>query len=228
MGKRVGGADADQKADAAVPDFDKAVLYAPTFRDHGETRLFPFPEFDGGNGRERLDAFLKEHRMFLCIRMHLYDRTAYGWLAEMDHPGSRVRFLNEDRAEDVMEALGCFDLLITDYSSIYLDFLLTGRPMIFLPYDRGEYLADRGMNFDYDQVTPGPKPENFAEFLRWLGALDGGRGSLGRRAGPGAAVFSMRWKDPAAGRSAAWWKKRLPKSAEGKVCRFCKIYVKKN
>ena len=73
-----------------------------------------------------------------------------------------------------MEALGCFDLLITDYSSIYLDFLLTGRPMIFLPYDRGEYLADRGMNFDYDQVTPGPKPENFAEFLRWLGALTEG------------------------------------------------------
>ena len=173
-GETCRGADADQKADAAVPDFDKAVLYAPTFRDHGETRLFPFPEFDGGNGRERLEAFLKEHRMFLCIRMHLYDRTAYGWLAEMDHPGSRVRFLNEDRVEDVMEALGCFDLLITDYSSIYLDFLLTGRPMVFLPYDRGEYLADRGMNFDYDQVTPGPKPESFAEFLRWLGALTEG------------------------------------------------------
>lgn len=35
---------------------------------------------------------------------------------------SRVLWLNEDRAEDVMEILNAFDLLITDYSSIYIDF----------------------------------------------------------------------------------------------------------
>lgn len=159
----------------AVPDFDHALLYAPTFRDHEETRLFPFPEFErGGEGRERLEAFLKEHKMFLCIRMHLYDQTSYGWLKEIDHAGSRVRFLNEDRAEDVMEVLGCFDLLITDYSSIYLDFLLTGRPILFLPYDREEYLADRGLNFDYDQVTPGPKPKKLKDFFYWMQALTDG------------------------------------------------------
>lgn len=163
------------KTNHAVPDFEKAILYAPTFRDHGETRLFPFPEFEeSGNGREQLEAFLEEHRLFLCIRMHLYDQTSYGWLAKMDHSGSRIRFLNEDRAEDVMEVLGCFDLLITDYSSIYLDFLLTDHPIVFLPYDRSEYLADRGLNFDYDQVTPGPKPESFAEFCHLLGSLVAG------------------------------------------------------
>lgn len=155
-----------------LPEFEKAILYAPTFRDHGETRLFPFPEFEGeGGGPERLERFLKEHRMLLCIRSHLYDRTEYGWLAETDRPGSHIRFLNEDRAEDIMTVLNCFDLLITDYSSIYIDYLLMERPIIFLPYDRKEYLADRGLNFDYDDVTPGPKPEHFSQFLEWLERL---------------------------------------------------------
>ena len=37
--------------------------------------------------------------------------------------------------------------------------------MIFLPYDRQQYLDGRGINFDYDDVTPGPKPETFNDFL---------------------------------------------------------------
>ena len=40
--------------------------------------------------------------------------------------------------------------------------------MIFLPYDRQKYLDGRGMNFDYDDVTPGPKPATFAQFLKAL------------------------------------------------------------
>ena len=140
---------------------DKFILYAPTFRDHAPTKLFPFKEFD----LKELLSFLEENRIFLCIRMHLYDSTGYDWLKKLDVSGSRIRFLNEDRVGDIMEVLNIFDMLITDYSSIYIDYLLTGRSVLFLPYDREEYLKDRGMNFDYDQVTPGPKPKTFREFL---------------------------------------------------------------
>ena len=66
---------------------------------------------------------------------------------------------------DTYEVLNMCDVLITDYSSIYIDYLLTDKPMIFLPYDRQQYLDGRGMNFDYDDVTPGPKPETFNDFL---------------------------------------------------------------
>lgn len=70
-----------------------------------------------------------------------------------------------------MEILNLFDLLITDYSSIYIDFLLTRKPIVFLPYDREEYLNERGMNFPYDQVTPGPKPKSLQEFLNSIEGL---------------------------------------------------------
>ena len=67
--------------------------------------------------------------------------------------------------EDIMEILNIFDLLITDYSSIYIDYLILNRPMIFLPYDKERYLQGRGMNFEYDKVTPGAKPESLREFM---------------------------------------------------------------
>lgn len=152
-----------------VPEFQKLLLYAPTFRDHGETKLFPFEEFEKEDQREealkKLQWMLEENQCILCIRMHLYEKQGYEWLKELDRPGSRVRFLNEDRVEDIMEVLGMFDLLITDYSSIYIDYLLLERPILFLPYDKEEYLKDRGFNFNYDEVTPGPKPKSYAEFL---------------------------------------------------------------
>lgn len=144
-----------------LPPYEKVVLYAPTFRDHEPTQLFPFQDMD----RERLCQWLEEKKIFLCIRLHLYDQTGYQWIQELDRTGSRIRFLNEDRVADIMEVLKEFDLLITDYSSIYMDYLLTGKPVLFLPYDQEEYLKDRGMNFPYDQVTPGPKPKTFQEFL---------------------------------------------------------------
>lgn len=148
----------------------RRILYAPTFRDHGETKLFPFSEFAADNplrssNIEKLQQWLSQHNICIYIRMHLYDCTENDWIRSLDVPGSRIRLLNEDRVEDIMEVLNRFDLLITDYSSIYIDYLLTGRPIIFLPYDKEEYFRGRGFNFSYDEVTPGPKPETLQELL---------------------------------------------------------------
>lgn len=139
-----------------LPEYTKTVLYAPTFRDYGQVQLFPFKDFD----QEQLEAFLEEKNMLLFIRTHVAEQGSAA-----PYLGKRIRFLGNEQAEDVTGILNIFDCLITDYSSIYIDYLLTDKPMIFLPYDRQQYLDERGMNFDYDDVTPGPKPETFNDFL---------------------------------------------------------------
>lgn len=139
-----------------LPEYTKTVLYAPTFRDYGQVQLFPFKDFD----QEQLEAFLEEKNMLLFIRTHVAEQVSAA-----PYLGKRIRFLGNEQAEDVTGILNIFDCLITDYSSIYIDYLLTDKPMIFLPYDRQQYLDGRGMNFDYDDVTPGPKPETFNDFL---------------------------------------------------------------
>ena len=139
-----------------LPEYTKTVLYAPTFRDYGQVQLFPFKDFD----QKQLEAFLEEKNMLLFIRTHVAEQGS-----AVPYLGKRIRFLGNEQAEDVTGILNIFDCLITDYSSIYIDYLLTDKPMIFLPYDRQQYLDGRGMNFDYDDVTPGPKPETFNDFL---------------------------------------------------------------
>ena len=139
-----------------LPEYTKTVLYAPTFRDYGQVQLFPFKDFD----QEQLEAFLEEKNMLLFIRTHVAEQGSAA-----PYLGKRIRFLGNEQAEDVTGILNIFDCLISDYSSIYIDYLLTDKPMIFLPYDRQQYLDGRGMNFDYDDVTPGPKPETFNDFL---------------------------------------------------------------
>ncbi len=101
--------------------------------------------------------------MLLFLRTHIDEQgSAEPYLSD------RVRCLGNREAEDVTGILNIFDCLVTDYSSIYVDYLLTGRPIIFLPYDKEEYLDERGMNFAYDEVTPGPRPRTVEAFLECL------------------------------------------------------------
>lgn len=139
-----------------LPEYKKVVLYAPTFRDYGNTRLFPFEDFD----KKVFEDFLEQEKILLLLRLHIKEAAAADAYAS-----SRIRRFGSEEAGDVTGMLGMFDLLITDYSSIYIDYLLTDKPLMFLPYDRERYLDGRGMNFDYDEVTPGPKPETMKEFM---------------------------------------------------------------
>lgn len=158
-----------------LPPFTKAVLYAPTHRENNPVKLFPFDDFN----RQKLEEFLGREGILLFIRTHLYTLGNAQWSEDGFAGASRVFWLNEDRVEDVMEVLDAFDLLITDYSSIYIDFLLTGKPMLFLPYDKEAYLADRGLNFPYDKFTPGPKPDTFEKFCKQMRALLEGEDEYG-------------------------------------------------
>lgn len=142
-----------------LPEHEKIVLYAPTYRDNIETKLFPFIDYS----KEDLEEFLEKEKSVIFIRTHISENSDIS-----KYLGKRVRLLNDDILDDIMIVLNLFDVLITDYSSIYIDYLLLNRPVIFLPYDKEEYLDNRGMNFEYDKVTPGPKPEQMQDLLSIL------------------------------------------------------------
>lgn len=147
------------------PDFcenEKLILYAPTYREYGDVKLFPFDDYN----KNILNQFLQENNARLLIRTHICENSNIDMYLD-----SRVKILDHKMIDDIMELLNLFDVLITDYSSIYIDYLLLDRPIIFIPYDKQEYLNKRGMNFEYDKVTPGYKPENMEEFLQSLNKI---------------------------------------------------------
>ena len=143
----------------------KTILYAPTWRPPGELKWFPFTDFEP----DELSAFLKKHNANLLIRGHYRNDI-------LDEEADRTNvFFNEnikpadrDTYPDVQELLPKIDILISDYSGIFLDFLLTDRPMIFIPYDLDKYRDERGIMYDYDEITPGPKVNSFKEMLTAL------------------------------------------------------------
>ena len=70
---------------------------------------------------------------------------------------------------DITEYLNNVDMLITDYSSVYFDFLKTGKPIIFAPFDIDDYLRkDRELYYPYSEVTPGPSCKNWDDVLKWI------------------------------------------------------------
>jgi len=79
------------------------------------------------------------------------------------------RFVSADQtmAEDAAELLPFTDVIISDYSSIYLEGLLTDTPAVFLPYDLANY--ERGLPLPYLQIAPGPVISSQKQFLDALG-----------------------------------------------------------
>ena len=97
--------------------------------------------------------------MVFCIKLHPKSKLR-NQFAKIN--GDNIVVIDADT--DPYVFLKHADVLVTDYSSIYFDYILTGKPIIFFDYDLKEYLHDsREMYFDYNSVTPGDKAENYSE-----------------------------------------------------------------
>lgn len=140
-----------------LPSYKKTVLYAPTFREYGGVEIFPFSDFE----EEKLIDFLEKEDIILFIRMHISEKSKLKF-----KPEGRIQLMNKNKVDEINDVLPFFDMLITDYSSIYIDYLITEKPVLFLPYDLNSFMTEsRGFNFNYDSFTPGPKPQNMKKFL---------------------------------------------------------------
>ena len=70
---------------------------------------------------------------------------------------------------DVYTFLPFTDLLITDYSSIYFDYLLLNKKVVLFPFDFEDYLTgSRMFYFDYFKFMIGDYAYSFEELLTIL------------------------------------------------------------
>jgi len=148
----------DSNIAGLLPLQRKHILYAPTWRPFDDTILFPFFDFDP----TELNAFLEENNITLHMRCHPnFESELPAKLKKI----ANLTVLSREKLTDINDVLGRFDLLITDYSSIYIDFLLTQKPLLFLPYDYDKYKAKIGFTIPYNEATPGPKPKTQKQFI---------------------------------------------------------------
>ncbi len=123
----------------------KIILYSPTYRKGLNS------PFSGSTlNLHRLDDYAGKNHLIFVTKLHP--------LMENQFTSNQYKnILCYDAICDIYPALSLFDVLITDYSSIYFDYLLLNRPIIFFPYDYESYIEnDKELLFEYRQMTPGP------------------------------------------------------------------------
>lgn len=160
--------------DSNLNDETKIIVYLPTFRlGHKNNKLegklrkgniFGFEAFDS----KKIDENLKEENCVIIAKLHPMEEKI---LSNDDWVSNRVKLINskwlEEKQIDLYEVLSVSDMLITDYSSVYFDYLLLNKPIIFINNDLKQYRENRGLLLEpYDFWTPGHKVSNQREFMQ--------------------------------------------------------------
>ncbi|HLL90947.1 MAG TPA: CDP-glycerol glycerophosphotransferase family protein [Tepidisphaeraceae bacterium] len=116
----------------AVPSGHKLVLYAPTLNDGlssapmlGDRTLELLKA-----GRSDVTVVVKPHPLTRQFNPHWL-----GWWEAAAARDGRLRVADDPR-DDVMPLLAAADVLVTDASSVALQFLATGRPMVLISNPR--------------------------------------------------------------------------------------------
>jgi CDP-glycerol glycerophosphotransferase (TagB/SpsB family) len=121
----------------------KICLYVPTFRNDLTNPFNKFINLD------RLSDFAQKKTLLIVLKLHPF---MHGYADIDQYPN----ILEYPALCDVYPLMPLCDLLVTDYSSIFFDFLLLDRPVVFYAYDLADYLKhDRSMYFEYEKMTPG-------------------------------------------------------------------------
>lgn len=141
----------------------KFIIYMPTHRLHGLSGK-PFSPFEGnGFDQEKLFKLLEEKNYVLFYKGHFYDS---GVSVQLKHP--RFADVTHSSIDILYRFVKDMDILITDYSSIYFDYLMLKKPIVLTPFDYQEYIkSERPLYFDYYSLEA-PKANDWDELITIL------------------------------------------------------------
>ena len=174
LSPRAGALRSAVRHDLGIPDDATVVLYAPTWRDDvldAEGRR----DYSLHVDLEALTRGLGDDHVVL-LRLHylVSDQLRRRRPEVLDLPGLRDVSAYPEAADLFLAA----DALVTDYSSVMVDFAVTGRPMVFHAPDLADFQGRlRGFYIDYPAEVPGPivaTTEDLVTELRALGTVAGG------------------------------------------------------
>lgn len=140
------------------------VIYMPTFRGApgSDFLLFRESNFDF----KEKDKLCHQLGIELWIKLHPVQR-----LAKEDNVAisqcTNIKYFAENT--DIYESIDKFSILITDFSGIYFDYLITGRPIILAPLKMNDYIQnDRDLYYTYEELCPSAPCHNWDEVFNQI------------------------------------------------------------
>ncbi|MFO7790628.1 MAG: CDP-glycerol glycerophosphotransferase family protein [Bacteroidota bacterium] len=119
----------------------KIILYTPTYRENLSMDLL---NLDG------INRFAEKNNFLFVIKHHVLTRVS----SRQEY--SRVFHYN--KYKDIYPLMCISDMMLTDYSSIVMDYILRDKPMVFFIPDYEQYKkSEAGLRKDFLDMSPGPK-----------------------------------------------------------------------
>lgn len=140
-----------------LKNYRTVFIYMPTWRSYDKNYL-QTAEFNF----EKLNDLMKRKNEILLLKLHP--------LTPMEQVENLKKYSNIiviNSKLDIYPLLPYTDVLITDYSSIYFDYMhLKNNHTIFFPFDYKNYVeGDYGLAYEYDSSINGIKVTSFNQLL---------------------------------------------------------------
>lgn len=141
----------------------KAVVWMPTHRSCGNKPIQTEAIFD----LQRIEELCVSNNFVFLIKKHFYHKNEVVDLKDYPH-------IFDITQEDIetQTLLSQTDILITDYSACYIDYLALDRPIILYAYDLEEYLQhERAIYLKFEDNNVGAKAYDRDGFSRTLESI---------------------------------------------------------
>ncbi|WP_080843995.1 CDP-glycerol glycerophosphotransferase family protein [Cytobacillus gottheilii] len=145
----------------------KVIYYIPTFRRREGVEYIEGDNISNyGDELSIIDQYLGSKDSILLVKKHPFDADL-----SIEQGYKHIYFVCDEDFKrlniDFYETLDGSDLLITDYSSVYFDYLLLNKPLVFWTRDQEQYENNRGFLFDNPEtMMPGPNVKNVEDLIK--------------------------------------------------------------
>ena len=130
----------------------KAIVWMPTHRSDGTVKIDVSKLLD----LNRIQELCENRNAVFFIKKHFYHKNEVSDLEAF----SRIFDITNEEIE-TQTFLYQADVLITDYSSCYIDYLALDRPIVLYAYDMEDYLSkERNIFVPFSENNVGPKVQN--------------------------------------------------------------------
>lgn len=157
-----------KKCGIDVYSYDKVFMYLPTFRNglgrendgYFSDNILNIDKYE----EDKLEQFLEDNNYLFIVKYHPYetnkkDITNFKNIVVLDDSIMTKNLIT------LTEIINGVDLIVTDYSSAFSEFLILDRPVCFLQNDIKMFKKNRGITFDNVKFwSPGPFIKNFNDF----------------------------------------------------------------
>lgn len=142
----------------------KIILYAPTWKEGAQANNLAAATYEYDRFIEIMNKHIDTDKYQVLFKPH---QIFYKMLKE--HGMLKDYYI--PAVVDTNRLLGITDVLISDYSSIFFDFLTTDRPLYFYVPDLENYQAARGLYFPAEDL-PGPTTPDLEQLAHWCSNFD--------------------------------------------------------